>query len=369
LDFAGQTSLLNGLVDRDDKLGVGPYPFKCGPSASDDDQPDCVSLGDLLDDEIGAVNGAERDQGRFKTPGEIDNFAKTINIGFTTDADGLVKTIDIYFAHARGRKTFTQAYQWRVDAEILAPLLRPELRDLVSNSGARPDASIKNKTVEASVFLDDRIKADAALAADCLAEGKKWIDKNVAYAEASRREDEVLFRDGGWSFERKYSIRSVTARRYVSVIRSDFMDTRGAHPNSDVDTILWDATQKKRISIRPFFAETADNGPTMKAMLKGAIASLTIEKNKRGTSDTATAESYKNLEAKLLKIGAVTLAPSTETGKSSGLTFHYPPDAVGSHAEGGYVAFVPWQTLKPYLTPEGVAIFAGARPKGDDDQQ
>jgi hypothetical protein len=28
---------------------------------------------------------------------------------------------------------------------------------------------------------------------------------------------------------------------------------------------------------------------------------------------------------------------------------------------------VPWETLKSYLTPEGVRIFGGARPKGDDD--
>jgi len=96
------------------------------------------------------------------------------------------------------------------------------------------------------------------------------------------------------------------------------------------------------------------------------IASLNIEKKKRDTSDTATAEWYKGVEPKLLKIGAVTLAPSTEAGKSSGLTFHYPPYAVGPYAEGGYVAFVPWETLKPYLTPEGTKI-GGARPKDDDD--
>ncbi len=38
------------------------------------------------------------------------------------------------------------------------------------------------------------------------------------------------------------------------------------------------------------------------------------------------------------------------SGKSSGLTFHYPPYAVGPYAEGEYVAFVPWETLKPYLS-------------------
>jgi hypothetical protein len=229
------------------------------------------------------------------------------------------------------------------------------------------EAAIKNRNVEAGVFLDDKIKADAALSADCLAEGKRWIDKNAADAAAARKQDPVLFRNGGWSFERKYSVRSVVDGRYVSIVRSDYMDTGGAHPNSDVDTILWDMIAQKRISIRPFFVETADNGPTMKAMRNGVVASLSIEKKKRDTSETATAEWYKGLEPKLLKIGAVTLAPSTEAGKASGLTFHYPPYAVGPYAEGQYVAFVPWESLKPYLTPEGLKIFGGARPKDDDD--
>jgi hypothetical protein len=101
--------------------------------------------------------------------------------------------------------------------------------------------------------------------------------------------------------------------------------------------------------------------------LKGVIASLTIEKKKRDVADT-TGEWIKNLKPSLLKIGAVTLAPSAEVGKSPGLTFHYPPYAVGPYAEGAYVAFVPWETLKPYLTAEGARIFGGARPKDDADE-
>jgi hypothetical protein len=233
----------------------------------------------------------------------------------------------------------------------------------------KPNASVKNRNIEASVFLDDKIKPDTALAADCLAEGKKWIDKNAAEAETSRKQDPVMFRNGAWSFERKYETRSVVDGRYVSIVRSDYTDTGGAHPNRDVNTILWDASEKKRISIRRFFAETADDGPAMKAMQKAIIASLNAEKTKRDAGETATAEWYKDLKPTLLKIGAVTLAPSTVSGKSSGLTFHYPPYAVGPYAEGEYVAFVPWETLKPYLTPEGAKIFDGTRPKGDDDDQ
>jgi Protein of unknown function (DUF3298) len=232
----------------------------------------------------------------------------------------------------------------------------------------KPDAVIKTKSIEARVLLDDKIKAAPTLAANCLAEGRKWIDKNAAEAAASRKEDPQFFKEGGWDFERKYAVRSVVADRYVSILRNDYMDTHGAHPNSDVNTVVWDKAEGKRISIRPFFTETADNGPAMKAMVQAVIASLKIEKKKRGAGETATDEWFKELAPSLLKIGAVTLAPSTDAGKSSGLTFHYPPYAVGPYAEGEYVAFVPWEALKPYLTGEGTRIFGGARPKSDADK-
>ena len=153
----------------------------------------------------------------------------------------------------------------------------------------RPDATFKNKSLEGRVYLDDTVKADPALAADCLAEGKKWMEKNAAEAESERKQDPQFFRDGGWTFERRYNFRSRVDGHYVSIVRGDYMDTRAAHPNSDVNTILWDSEANKRISIRPFFTETADNGPTMKAMLKGVIASLNAEKKKRD-AEAATAE-------------------------------------------------------------------------------
>jgi hypothetical protein len=231
----------------------------------------------------------------------------------------------------------------------------------------KSDFSIKTKALEASVFLDAKIKADPLLAANSLAEGKKWAETNRADAEKERESDPELFRNGPWTMERKYETRSVVDGRYVSIVRAEYEYTGGAHPNSSSDTILWDRSAGKRISIRPFFTETADNGPTLKAMRQGVIASLAAEKKKRGAEGTdASAEA---IEPKLLKIGPVSLAPSTEEGKSSGLTFHYSPYAVGSYAEGEYIAFVSWDTLKPYLTPEGARIFGGARPMDDDRQQ
>lgn len=185
--------------------------------------------------------------------------------------------------------------------------------------------SVKTKWVEATVILDARVKADPALAANCLAEGKAWAAKNRADADKERKQDPGLFRNA-WSFERKYDTRSVVDGRYLSIVRSDYEYTGGAHPNSSSNTILWDKSAGKRISIRPFFTETADNGPTLKAMRQGVIASLEAEKKKRGAEGT-DASAIEAIEPKLLKIGPVSLAPSTEEGKSSGLTFHYAPYA------------------------------------------
>src|SRR5262245_54362854 len=75
----------------------------------------------------------------------------------------------------------------------------------------KPDATIKTKAIEANVFLDDRIKADPKLAANSLAEGKKWLDKNAADAAGELKQDPQFFKDGGWAFERKYAVRSVVA--------------------------------------------------------------------------------------------------------------------------------------------------------------
>ena len=102
-------------------------------------------------------------------------------------------------------------------------------------------------------------------------------------------------------------------------------------------------------------------------MKRAVIAALKAEKKERGIADDdAGLDWYKDLGASLLTIGPVTLAPSTEIGKSSGLAFHYEPYAVGPYAEGRFDVTVPWQELKPYLSAEGTAIFGGTLPKNDD---
>ena len=87
------------------------------------------------------------------------------------------------------------------------------LPSLAAAAEPKPDVSIQTKAIDATVFLDNAIKADPALAANCLAEGRKWAEKGRADADSERKDSPELFRNGAWSYERKYETRSVVAGR------------------------------------------------------------------------------------------------------------------------------------------------------------
>lgn len=226
-----------------------------------------------------------------------------------------------------------------------------------------PDIQLKAKYTEVAVFFDAAIKADAPLLKYLTSASNGWTAKTLKELAEQRKEMRDLpadIRNRPWESERSYTQSSPVAGRYVSVIRSDYNYTGGAHPNRANDTLLWDRQAGKMISIRPFFTELADGGPAMTAIRDAVVADLKLEKKQRD-NDNPDMSLVDALEPKLLKIGPVSLAPSTAAGKSSGLSFHY-----GPYAEGDYDAFVPWDKLKPYLSAEGSAIFGGERPKDDD---
>jgi hypothetical protein len=239
---------------------------------------------------------------------------------------------------------------------------------LAAADDEKPDYEIKTKTIEASLTIAAELKAYPGLADTLLAEGKREVAKWRAQADRDRKEMPDVFRDGRhYSYERNYTQRSAIGK-YVSIVRGDYYDGGGAHPNSVTNTILWDTAAKKPISVRPFFKETADNGPTLNALAKAIRAALAVEKKSRDIEiqDPDTDNDLARVQAKLLEIGALALAPSTETGKSAGLIVYFSPYAVGSYAEGPYTVFVPFEDFAQYLSPVGAALFGGERPPDDE---
>jgi hypothetical protein len=243
----------------------------------------------------------------------------------------------------------------------------------------KPAIAITSRAADISVEIDSKLNRFPGLQANLIAEGRRWVDTMRKEAEKTRQDDPQLFGPGRrWTLERRYDLVSEVGR-YISILRTDDTYEGGAHPNMLMDTLLWDREPKKRISIRPFFKETADNGPTMQALaglVRTAVAAEKILRDLPNPSDPdkpSTARSPEQyaqsdpsirdgIQPTLLKLGPVTLAPSTVANKSAGLIFHFSPYAVGAYAEGPYTVFVPWTAFRAQLSPEGVATFVGDLP-------
>jgi hypothetical protein len=237
---------------------------------------------------------------------------------------------------------------------------------------AKPVISTSGQHIEVTVAIDDAVKTHRGLYENLLAEARRDAGKWRAEAIKERAGDDFSIREGRiWTYSRSYTLRSEIEHRYVSILRIDSTYEGGAHPNSVVDTILWDADTKRRISMRPLLNETADNGPTMTALATAIRLALAKEKKARGADvddDVAKDTWLSAVKPQILKLGAVVLAPSTVAGKSSGLVFYFSPYAVGSYAESSYTAFVPWADFRALLSPAGEAIFAGERPPKDGEE-
>ena len=254
---------------------------------------------------------------------------------------------------------------------LLAPLIAAMLCwPATAATPQKPDVAIKTKTIEASVTIDPALKAYPGLYSRLLAEGKREMAKWRADADKDFRENPDMFRDRrSYEFERSYQ-RDSAIQGYVSIARTDYTDSVGAHPNHYTDTLLWDTKARKFISIRPFFKETRPNGSTLSALATAIKDAVVAAKIAHGISAKEANDPMwiGNIKPDLTKIGAVSLARSTEHDKSAGLTVYFSPYAVGPYVEGDYTVFVPWTAFKTHLSHLGARLFGGTRPKSDADK-
>lgn len=232
----------------------------------------------------------------------------------------------------------------------------------------KPVIASEDKTIEASVVIDPALKTYPALYEKLLASGKRQYDKARREAAAEYKSTPDLFSDGRkFYYKRTDRLRSAIGS-YISIVRTDDTYEGGAHPNHVIDTLLWDTQAARFINIKPFFKEMTDGGPTLQRLAQLIRAALAVEKKARGVevADPDKDQWLAGVKPKITEIGGIALAPSTEAGRSSGFIVYFSPYAVGAYAEGEYIAFVPYGAFQSMLSATGAALFGGARPAGDD---
>lgn len=224
----------------------------------------------------------------------------------------------------------------------------------------------KTQYVEVDIRIDNRLKAFPKLYDHLVTEGKKYGVESKEETAAQWRDDKSIFRGLAYNFNQVYRLRTA-AGKYVSVIIDQSEFTGGAHPNHGSTTLLWDREKNTEADFEKLFKDTADNSADMQTLSKLVLDALAAEKKARDVPFDRDDMWFKDWKPEYSQFGDPSLAPSTEPGKSSGVTFHFSPYAVGAYAEGDYVAFIPASALMPLLTPEAQKLFGGARPDSDKD--
>ena len=153
----------------------------------------------------------------------------------------------------------------------------------------------------------------------------------------------------------------VQTGRLFSAMRTDFDYSGGAHPNTVATALLWDKTEKRRITPADLFAKGAD----LSALERSLCAAVnTAKKARPGAQPISTkADTW---SCPKLKDVAVVLAPGATAGKAGGLTFLLDAYAVGPYVEGAYYITLPASAFQSLLAPAYASEFGGKPLKTGD---
>ena len=146
----------------------------------------------------------------------------------------------------------------------------------------------------------------------------------------------------------------VQTGRLFSAMRTDFDYSGGAHPNTVATALLWDKTEKRRITPADLFAKGAD----LSALERSLCAAVNTAKKARPGAEPISTKAD-TWSCPKLKDVAVVLAPGATAGKAGGLTFLL-------DVEGAYYLTLPASTFQSLLAPAYAAEFGGQPLKAGD---
>ncbi|QTC88346.1 DUF3298 domain-containing protein [Brevundimonas pondensis] len=154
---------------------------------------------------------------------------------------------------------------------------------------------------------------------------------------------------------------AVQTGRLFSAMRTDFDYSGGAHPNTVATALLWDKTEKRRITPADLFAKGAELSSLERALCD---AVNTAKKARPGATPVSTkADTW---SCPKLKDVAIVLAPGDAAGKAGGLTFLLDAYAVGPYVEGAYYLTLPASAFQSLLAPAYASEFGGKPLKTGD---
>jgi hypothetical protein len=158
--------------------------------------------------------------------------------------------------------------------------------------------------------------------------------------------------DRPWEFWLRDEVR-FRSDRYVSVLRTLYVDTGGAHGMPAALALIWDETRRGEVALERLLDPVAAAEATTPA-LRDAVA-RDVHRGAIPESWAADVEAAIGPDA----LRNATLVPAAEAGRAAGLDVHFGPYAVGPYSAGMPTVRLGWAVFEGALTEEGRALFSG----------
>lgn len=150
--------------------------------------------------------------------------------------------------------------------------------------------------------------------------------------------------------------------RLISVARTNFEDTGGAHPNVTYGGVIWDKTAKRPLG----FADLFRAGPDTSALDKALCAAANAAKQARSPGSEPATLGGKMWTCPKASATPFILTPGSEPGKIGGITFLLDSYQIGPHSDGDYWIALPQSAFRTLLAPAYADQFGGAPVKAGD---
>lgn len=217
----------------------------------------------------------------------------------------------------------------------------------------------KTPYADVKLTLPQTVKATPALHAALYADMVRDLKQFEEGAQAD------LTEAGGGSNPYEKSIAfapGAETAKLVSLARTDFEFTGGAHPNTSFASVIWDKTTNKRLGFADLFRPGADLAVLDKALCAAANAA----KQARSPGSEAATLDGKMWTCPKAASTPFFLTPGSTPGKAGGVTFLMGPYQIGPYSDGPYWIALPQSAFRALLNPAYADQFDGAPVKAGD---
>jgi hypothetical protein len=193
------------------------------------------------------------------------------------------------------------------------------------------------------------------LAARAKAEMSEFL-KSAEQEAAARHETEG---EGPWKPYSQSSIfvEQFRSLRYVSYLEVTAAGEEDAQQAVTFRTVNFDKDSNRELNLGDILEGASDKSKPLEALSAYARADL---QDRTGETEQEESEALLDLAKPDLGIYEhFTFCPSTQIGKTAGLTVHFPPAGSGPYAESDFHVTIPYTVFAKFLKPGMKALFSG----------